>query len=145
MVEESKAAGAKPAITVTKEHDSEEQKKEEAPNAQPVDKPLSAVEQMKALYKKSREQTKGVSAPKSRPKVSNVGKALSLEHATRMVEHAKINPVTSKEARRKAVGTEADFPNDAMASYLVRHAEEIFEPKRVLDPFDWLKKYREPD
>ena len=32
-----------------------------------------------------------------------------------------------------------------MMIYMSRHAEEIFEPKRILDNGDWLKYYREPD
>ena len=43
------------------------------------------------------------------------------------------------------MGTEADFPEDAMVTYMTRHAEQIFEPKRVLESGDWLKRYNEPD
>ena len=62
-----------------------------------------------------------------------------------MVEHKDIKTVMTKEARELAVGTEADFPHDAMTTYMTRHAEQIFEPKRILDSGDWLKSYREPD
>lgn len=62
-----------------------------------------------------------------------------------MLEHAEINTVVSKQQRLKAVGTEADFPQDVMTTYLTRYAEEIFEPKRVLTDDDWLKRFREPD
>ena len=80
-----------------------------------------------------------------RPTVKDVGKALSLEVATRMLENKDIKTVMTKEARLKAVGTEADFPQDAMSIYMTRYAEQIFEPKRVLDSGDWLKSYKEPD
>ena len=62
-----------------------------------------------------------------------------------MVVHKNIKTVVSKEMRVKAVGTKEDFPEDAMAKYMTAHAEEIFEPKRILDSGDWLKAYREPD
>jgi len=58
--------------------------------------------------------------------VNNVGKALSLEHANRMIEHADINTVMNKQSRLRAVGTEADFPEDPMAIYMTRFCEEIF-------------------
>ena len=32
-----------------------------------------------------------------------------------------------------------------MATYMARYAEEIFEPKRIVDSGDWLKSYKEPD
>mmetsp|Transcript_18639 Transcript_18639/g.22041 ORF Transcript_18639/g.22041 Transcript_18639/m.22041 type:complete len:90 (-) Transcript_18639:952-1221(-) len=32
-----------------------------------------------------------------------------------------------------------------MVAYFTKHAEEIFEPKRVLTDKDWLHKYREAD
>ena len=38
-----------------------------------------------------------------------------------------------------------EFPDDRMMIYMSRHAEEIFEPKRILDGGDWLNSYREPD
>ena len=44
-----------------------------------------------------------------------------------------------------AVGSEADFPHDPMSIYMTRHAEEIFEPKKIIDDGDWLNSYREPD
>lgn len=62
-----------------------------------------------------------------------------------MIENAEVNAVMTKQARLRAVGTEADFPNDAMAKYLTKYAEDIFEPKRVLANGDWLRRYREPD
>ena len=75
----------------------------------------------------------------------NVGRALSFEHAKRMIEHAQINTVMSIAARKKAIGTTSDFPEDAMATYLTQYAEEIFEPKCVLAGTDWLARHREPD
>ena len=70
---------------------------------------------------------------------------MSVEVATRMVENADVKTYSTKEKRMKALGSERDFPKDAMMIYMTRHAEEIFEPKRVLHPGDWLKKYRNPD
>ena len=32
-----------------------------------------------------------------------------------------------------------------MVTYMTKHAEEIFEPKRILTSGDWLKTQREPD
>ena len=58
--------------------------------------------------------------------------------ARRMVKHGDIKTVMSNKQRQTAVGTEADFPDDAMMTYMTRHAEQIFEPKRVLDDGDWL-------
>ena len=43
------------------------------------------------------------------------------------------------------MGTEADFPDDRVVTYMSKYAEEIFEPKRVLTNGDWLKTTREPD
>lgn len=40
-----------------------------------------------------------------------------------MVENKDIKTVMTKEARELAVGTEADFPHDAMTTYMTRHAE----------------------
>ena len=62
-----------------------------------------------------------------------------------MIEHADIVPVMTKAQRLKAVGTEADFPEDVVTTYVTKYCEEIFEPKRVLTPGDWLKTTREPD
>ena len=62
-----------------------------------------------------------------------------------MIEHRDINTVMTKQARRLAVGTEADFPEDPMSKYITKYCEEIFEPKRILNDGDWLKSYREPD
>ena len=95
------------------------------------------------LLKRQRSMSESGADP--RPSVKNVGKALSLEVATRMIEHADINTVMSKQGRIKAVGTIDDFPQDAMTMYMTKYAEEIFEPKRILDSGDWLKSYREPD
>lgn len=53
--------------------------------------------------------------------------------------------MASKKKRALAVGTVADFPQDPMAIYMTRYAEEIFEPKRILDDGDWLNSYKEPD
>ena len=74
-----------------------------------------------------------------------VGKALSEEHAIRMYENSDIDPVTSKKQRTLAVGSVGDFPQDAMSIYMTKYAEEIFEPKKILDDGDWLNSYREPD
>ena len=74
-----------------------------------------------------------------------VGKALSEEHAAKMWDHKGIKPVMNKEGRLRAVGTVNDFPEDAMAIYMTKYAEEIFEPKRILDEGDWLESHREPD
>ena len=51
----------------------------------------------------------------------------------------------SKQARRLAVGDVSDFPQDKVVAYMTKHAEEIFEPKRITSDSDWLKSYREPD
>ena len=75
----------------------------------------------------------------------DIGKALSEEHAMRRWEHQGIKPVANKEQRLKAVGTENDFPEDAMSIYMTKYSEQIFEPKRILDSGDWLATYREPD
>ena len=53
----------------------------------------------------------------------NVGKALSEVHARKMVKHAVIEPVMSKQQRLKAVGTIQDFPNDPMVTYMTKYAE----------------------
>lgn len=44
-----------------------------------------------------------------------------------------------------AIGDENTFADDRMMIYMSRHAEEIFEPKKILDDGDWLVSYREPD
>ena len=75
----------------------------------------------------------------------DIGKALSEEHAMKRWEHQGIKPVANKEQRLKAVGTANDFPDDAMSIYMTKYAEQIFEPKRILDSGDWLATYREPD
>ena len=72
-------------------------------------------------------------------------RALSDEHACRMLEHEDIDPVCTKKKRKLAIGDENDFADDKMMIYMSRHAEEIFEPKRILDDGDWLNSYREPD
>ena len=43
------------------------------------------------------------------------------------------------------MGDELDFLEDPMMTYMTRFAEEIFEPKRILNDEDWLKKNREQD
>lgn len=53
--------------------------------------------------------------------------------------------VMRKQARVSAAGTTKDFPEDAMAKYMTKYAEQIFEPKRILSKDDWLNKNREPD
>ena len=78
-------------------------------------------------------------------KATDVGKALSREHRQKMVQHAKIVPVMTKEERVKAIGEVNEFSNDVVATYMAKYAEEIFEPKRILDDGDWLVTYREPD
>jgi len=62
-----------------------------------------------------------------------------------MAAHANLPTVMNKKSRTKAVGSAQDFADDAMATYLTKHAEQIFEPKRVLSSNDWLARYREPD
>ena len=32
-----------------------------------------------------------------------------------------------------------------MVTYMSKYAEQIFEPKRILDEGDWLRRHREPD
>ena len=54
-------------------------------------------------------------------------------------------PVADLKRRKEAGGKKTDFPNDGLITYLTKHAEEIFEPKRILTDDDWLKHYREPD
>ena len=76
---------------------------------------------------------------------SSIGKALSVEHYERMIAHADIVPVVTKQARKLAIGNVREFPSDPMVTYMSKHAEDIFEPKRVLTDGDWLKTYREPD
>lgn len=56
-----------------------------------------------------------------------------------MIKHSAIVPVMKKESRLKAVGTVRDFPDDPMITYMTKHAEQIFEPKRILTSGDWLK------
>ena len=43
------------------------------------------------------------------------------------------------------MGSERDFVDDRVCTYMTKYAEEIFEPKRILTDGDWLKTYREPD
>ena len=62
-----------------------------------------------------------------------------------MEEHEEISTVMTKQARKLAIGNTKDFPEDAMCTYMSTYAEQIFEPKRILDDGDWLKTYREPD
>ena len=74
-----------------------------------------------------------------------VGKALSEWHKKRMLEHASIKPVQTKDQRIRAIGPKTDFARDRVCTYMTQYAEEIFEPKRVLSEHDWLRRYREPD
>ena len=60
-----------------------------------------------------------------------------------MIENADQNTVVSKKQRLKAVGDELDFLDDPMMTYMTKHVEDIFEPKRILNDEDWLKKNRE--
>ena len=53
--------------------------------------------------------------------------------------------VVDLKRRQDAVGTTRDYPEDTVVTYLTKHAEEIFEPKRILTNGDWLKSFREPD
>ena len=62
-----------------------------------------------------------------------------------MWDNWHIEPFSTKQTRLRAVGSVDDFPEDAMAIYLTKYAEEIFEPKRILDEGDWLESHREPD
>lgn len=61
------------------------------------------------------------------------------------MKHATIKPVMTKQQRALAVGSERDFVDDRVATYMTKYAEDIFEPKRILTDGDWLKSYREPD
>ena len=76
-----------------------------------------------------------------------VGKALSAWHKKRMVENAKlgIDPVMKENQRQAAIGSQNDFCDDIVTTYMTRYAEEIFEPKRVLQSTEWLAMQREPD
>ena len=76
---------------------------------------------------------------------SKVGRALSLWHARRMEQHKHIKTVMTKQQRIQAIGKIDEFCNDRMTTYMSKHAEEIFEPKRILDDSDWLVTHREPD
>ena len=38
-----------------------------------------------------------------------------------------------------------EFSYDPLTTYMSVHAEEVFEPKRILSKGDWLSKHREPD
>ena len=38
-----------------------------------------------------------------------------------------------------------EFSHDPVTTYMSVHAEEVFEPKRILSKGDWLSKHREPD
>ena len=51
----------------------------------------------------------------------------------------------TKQQRIQAIGKIDEFCNDRMTTYMSKHAEEIFEPKRILDDSDWLVTHREPD
>jgi len=51
----------------------------------------------------------------------------------------------TKEERVRAIGEVNEFSNDIVATYMAKYAEEIFEPKRILDDGDWLVTHREPD
>ena len=54
-------------------------------------------------------------------------------------------PVTSLKRRKEAIGKKLDFPQDTLLTNLVLNAEEIFEPKRILNDQDWLKRKKEID
>ena len=141
MVEESKVAAAQAAP-----NNEEEEKKGEEEEDEVADLKQMILDMYKAMQAQAgKRRVAAPAAKKNRPVVTNIGKALSLEVATRMIEHKDINTVMSKQARLKAVGSVDDFPRDVMTTYLTKYCEEIFEPKRVLTDGDWLKRYREPD
>jgi hypothetical protein len=43
-----------------------------------------------------------------------------------------------KEHRLVAVGSDKDFPKDKLLNFLTANAEQLFEPKKILDYGDWL-------
>ena len=53
-------------------------------------------------------------------------------------------PVVNIKRRKDALGKKSDFETDALLNSLALHADEIFEPKRILSDKDWLKSYKEP-
>ena len=54
-------------------------------------------------------------------------------------------PLVSAQRRKDALGKTSDFLDDDLITYLTRHVEQIFEPKRILTKNDWLNSYNEPD
>ena len=77
--------------------------------------------------------------------VSEVGRALSINHAKRMKAHTGKKTVMTEEQRIRAIGPMDEFSHDPVTTYMSVHAEEVFEPKRILSKGDWLSKHREPD
>ena len=62
-----------------------------------------------------------------------------------MNEHSNIVPVVSEKKRLTAIGNVNEFRSDKVCTYMSKYAEQIFEPKRILDNGDWLVTNREPD
>ena len=62
-----------------------------------------------------------------------------------MKAHRGKNTVMTKEQRILAIGPMNEFSYDLVTTYMSKHSEEIFEPKRILSPEDWLSQHREPD
>ena len=54
-------------------------------------------------------------------------------------------PLTNSKKRREAIGKITDFIDDDLITYLTKYAENIFEPKRILNNTDWLKSNKEGD
>ena len=46
---------------------------------------------------------------------------------------------------KKAMGTEEDFPQDVVCTYMTRFADMLFEPKHIFSKNDWLATHREPE
>jgi len=76
---------------------------------------------------------------------SEIGRALSINHAKRMKAHRGKNTVMTKEQRIRAIGPMDEFSHDLVTTYMSHHAEEVFEPKRILSRDDWLSQHKEPD
>ena len=68
---------------------------------------------------------------------------LSDWHAARAAENEDIEDFTPIEKRKQAVGSENDFPYDKGSMFFTRHAEKMFEPKKITDCGDWLVSQKE--
>ena len=68
---------------------------------------------------------------------------LSQWHQDRADRNAKINPFTPKEKRVQACGNDMEFPSDKTSIFMIRNAEKMFEPKKIIDNGDWLVSQRE--